>query len=114
MKRKLINSNKKELTKFFKLPYIAKVLMYGDKQSLNQQRRHKNKMIQVKDFENAYRFFGRIAVPIVTSSKVKRSRIKNHCYSVQNVKNIEVFNEMFGTNKTIEDLNDSNIYWRKK
>lgn len=109
MKRKLIARNKKKYSVFMKDKYwnILKRYLKSD----TQNSRGKRKYIQFKDYENAYRFGRFLLVPILTSSPVARSRIKNRHYSSLCV-TLDEYNERFGTNKVLEDFGESP--WKKK
>ncbi|SOK58448.1 hypothetical protein [Yersinia phage fHe-Yen9-04] len=106
MKRKIIKLNKSKMTFWVKNIFWYKVVHQN--RIFTQQSKLRHKYVEVLDYDNAFRMFegcNVIFVPIIVSSKVKRSRVKNKVNAYLHVNNITKFNEMSGLNKSIDDIN---------
>lgn len=72
-----------------------------------EQARNQKKYVEVFDHVNAYHmseYSGRIMVPILITSKVKRSRIINRIHGYRSFKNIEAMNRELGTSYTTDEI----------
>lgn len=72
-----------------------------------QESKYRNKYKVTLDYFNAYRLTEnseRIMCPMLISSKVKRSRIKNKLHAYRSFKDLNQLNEVCGTNLKIEEI----------
>jgi hypothetical protein len=105
MKRKIIKRNKAKMTFWIQNPFIYMVV-HRNKDVL-QESKYRHKYKQVFDYKNAYKLTEnseRIMCPILISSKIKRSRVKNKLHAYRSFKNLEQLNEECGTNLKIEEI----------
>lgn len=112
MKRKIIKRNKAKMTFWIKNPYIYMVVYRN--RDLLQESKYSHKYKQVFDYMNAYKLterHDRIMCPVLISSKIKRSRIKNKLHAYRSFKNIDELNRECGTNLKIEEIR---VGWLKR
>ena len=106
MKRKLIKRSTKKYNYLFSHDDIWLSICYEQKIELEVMRKHK-KYNDVLDFPNAYKSHASstyVMVPILTSSKNKRSRIQNECFGYRFLSGIKEFNELSGLNLKLSDI----------
>ncbi|AQW88702.1 hypothetical protein pEaSNUABM50_00173 [Erwinia phage pEa_SNUABM_50] len=105
MKRKIVKRNKAKMTFWINNPFWYKVVHQNREHF--EQTRNRKKYVEVFDHVNAYRITERserIMVPILITSKVKRSRIKNRLHAYRSFKNLEEMNNECGTAYTIDEI----------
>lgn len=105
MKRKIIKRNKAKMTFWIQNPFIYMVI-HRNRDNI-QERKIMYKYKEVFDHANAYKLTEkseRIMCPILISSKVKRSRVKNKLHAYRSFQNLDQLNEECGTNLKPEEI----------
>lgn len=105
MKNKIVKRNKEKMTFWIKNPFIY-LVVHRNKETM-QESKYMHKYKKTYDTNNASRMNSnseRIMCPILISSKVRRSRVKNKLHAYRSFRNIEQLNEECGTNLKIEEI----------